>query len=87
MTLYTGSIAFSSLAASTPASVTMSQTNVLNTKSLIIQGTNCISNASNVSGIVALYPVQNSTYWNINMTVLGAASGTATYTVYYYGLS
>jgi hypothetical protein len=87
MTQYTGSIAFSSLAANTPSSVTMTQTNVLNTKSILIQGVNCISNASNVAGIVSLYPVQNTTYWNVNMTVLGAATGTATYTVYYYGLS
>jgi hypothetical protein len=87
MTQYTGSIAFSSLAANVASSATLTPTSVLNTKSILIQGVNCISNASNVAGIVALYPVQNTTYWNINMTVLGAATGTATYTVYYYGLS
>jgi len=65
----------------------MSQANVLNTKSLLIQGVNCISNASNVAGVVALYPSQGATYWNVNMTVLAAATGTATYTVYYYGVS
>jgi hypothetical protein len=87
MTQYTGSIAFSSVTSNVASSATMTQTNVLNTKSILIQGVNCISNASNVAGIVSLYPVQNTTYWNVNMTVLGAATGTATYTVYYYGLS
>jgi hypothetical protein len=87
MTLYSGNIVFPSLTVNTPSSVVLSQTNVLNTKSIIIQGANCISNATNVTGIVALYPIQNSTYWNINMTVLGAATGSATYTIYYYGLS
>jgi hypothetical protein len=79
---------FSTVASNVTSSATMSQSNVPNTKSILIQGVNCISNASNVGGIVALYPSQGATYWNINMTVLGAASGfPPSYIVYYYGVS
>jgi hypothetical protein len=71
-----------------PASAVMTQTNVLNTQSLIIQGANCTSGSANVASIIALYPIQNTTYWNVNMTVVASgAGGTATYTIYYYGLS
>jgi hypothetical protein len=86
-TQYTGSIPFPSLISNASSVAILSPTSVLNTKSILIQGVNCVSNASNVAGVVALYPSQGATYWNINMTVLAAATGTATYTVYYYGLS
>jgi hypothetical protein len=75
------------LVAAAASSATLSPTSVLNTRSILIQGVNCVSNASNVAGVVALYPSPGATFWNINMTVLAASNGTATYTVYYYGLS
>ena len=86
-TLYTGSSAFASLTANTPATSTLNPTSVLNSKSLFIQGTNITAGSTNVAGISALYPSQGTTYWTINMTVVGAATGSATYTVSYYGLS
>jgi hypothetical protein len=87
MTQYTGSMAFGSVTSNTTISAVMSQANVSNTKSFLIQGVNCISNASNVEGIVALYPSLGATFWNVNMTVLAATTGAGpTYTIYYYGL-
>jgi type 1 fimbria pilin len=80
---------FSSITPNTPSSAVLTQSNVSNSQNIIIQGANIISNASNVVGINSLYPIQSTTYWDINMTVIGSgvASGSATYTVYYYGLS
>jgi len=87
MTQYTGSMTFSSVTSNVAASATMSQTNVSNTKSFLIQGVNCVANAQNVGGIVALYPSPGATFWNVNMTVLAATTGDGpTYTIYYYGL-
>ena len=87
MTQYTGSMAFSSVTSNVASSATMSQTNVSNTKSFLIQGVNCVSNAQNVAGIVALYPSPGATFWNVNMTILPATTGSGpTYTINYYGL-
>ena len=89
MTQYTGSMSFSSITANQPSSAVLTQTNVSNSQSIIIQGANVVANASNVVGINSLYPIQSTTYWDINMTVIGSpvASGSATYTIYYYGLT
>jgi hypothetical protein len=88
MTQYTGSLSFSSVTSNVLSTSNMTQANVLNTKTILIQGVNCTANASTVAGVVALYPFQGATYWNISMTILPSATGTGpTYTIYYYGVS
>jgi hypothetical protein len=56
-------------------------------KQIFIQGFSN-STPSAVGGVTTLYTAPDSTYYTINLSVVGSdVGGSTTYTVYYYGIT